>query len=72
MYCFYAHNDSPWLRLGPMRLELKNRDPYVAVIRQLLYPHECNNVTKFLGPTLDFPPGRMGNKATRNDWTMKK
>ena len=55
-----------------MRLELKNRDPYVAVIRQLLYPHECNNVTKFLGPTLDFPPGRMGNKATRNDWTMKK
>ena len=55
-----------------MRLELKNRDPYVAVIRQLLFPHECTNVTKFLGPTLDFPPGRMSGKATRNDWTMKK
>jgi hypothetical protein len=33
LYCFYGHNHSPWLRLGPMRMELKNFDPYIAVIR---------------------------------------
>ncbi len=51
---------------------MKNFNPYIAVIRQLMYPHECESVTKFLGPTLDFPPGRMNTRAKKNDWTMKK
>jgi hypothetical protein len=41
--------------------------------RNLLYEHECDNVTAFLAPRLGFPPGRMSGRAARsNDWTMKK
>lgn len=73
MKCIFAHNGSPWLRLGPMKLEIKSKEPYIAVIRELMYPHECDNITSFLGPYLNFPPGRMGGpRVGKNDWTMKK
>lgn len=71
--CFYADNGSPWLKLGPIKLELQSFVPYVAVIRELLYPHECDGITDYLGPLLGQPPGRMsGGRSPKNDWTMKK
>ena len=71
--CFYADNNSPWLKLGPIKIDLQNFEPYVAVIRELMYPHECDEVTQFLGPYLGPPPGRMsGGTRGGNDWTMKK
>ena len=70
--CFYGDNGSPWLRLGPIKVEVKNKNPYIAVLRELLFEHECDNITQFLGPFLDFPPGHMTTKAKKNDWTMKK
>merc|ERR1712223_297310 len=69
--CFYGHNNSPWLKIGPFKIEENALDPYHVTIHQLLYDHECNNITEFLGPMLDFPPGRMNFKTARNDWTMK-
>merc|ERR1711976_66773 len=69
--CFYGHNASPWLKIGPFKVEENALDPYHVTIHQLLYDHECNNITEFLGPMLDFPPGRMNFKTARNDWTMK-
>ncbi len=73
LHCFYAHNDSPWLKLAPIKVELKSFDPYVAVFRELMLPHECDSITEYLGPLLGPPPGRMSNKgAAKNDWTMKK
>ena len=44
----------------------------MAVLRELLYPHECDNITQFLGPLLGTPPGRMKGGLGKNDWTMKK
>ena len=72
--CFYAHNDSPWLRLGPVKIEMQNFEPYVAVIRELMFSNECDEITEYLGPLLGAPPGRMsgGAKTIKNDWTMKK
>ena len=70
--CFFAHAGSPWLRLGPMKIELQSKQPYVAVIRELMYSHECDEITKFLGPLLGPPPGRMKGGSGKNDWTMKK
>ena len=70
--CFYGSNGSPWLRLAPIKVEVKSREPYVAVLRELMFHHECDNITRFLGPHLDFPPGRMNPKNRVNDWTMKK
>lgn len=71
LFCTYAHNNSPWLRLGPMKVEIQSKEPYIAVLRELMYPHECDNLTRFLGPHLDFPPGRMNPRHQINDWTMK-
>ena len=71
--CAYASPPwSAWLRLAPIKLELRSRDPYLAVFRELMYPHECDNITAFLAPQLGFPPGRMSGRAAKNDWTMKK
>ena len=70
--CFYGHSGSPWLRIGPFKIEENSHDPYHVTIQELLFDHECNNVTEFLGPMLDFPPGRMKRNAAKNDWTMKK
>jgi len=54
-------------------MELKSRSPYIAVLRELMFDHECDNITSFLGPYLGFPPGRMSSKGGgKNDWTMKK
>ena len=55
--CFYGHNSSPWLKLGPFKVEENSQDPYHVTIHELLYDHECDNITQFLGPMLDFPPG---------------
>ena len=70
--CFYGHSNSPWLRLGPIKIEVQNKEPYLAVLRELLYPNECDNITQFLGPLLGTPPGRMKGGLGKNDWTMKK
>lgn len=69
--CFYADNGDYWLKLGPVKTELMNRDPWIVVFRELLFSNECDNVTEFLGPTLNFPPGRMVRSSSTNDWTMK-
>ena len=70
--CFYGHNNSPWLRLGPIKLEVQNKSPYIAVLREILFSHECDNITSFLSPFLGTPPGRMKGGTGKNDWTMKK
>ena len=70
--CFYAHNNSPWLKLGPVKIELQNYQPYVAVIRELMFANECDEITQYLGDYLGAPPGRMSGRAgAKNDWTMK-
>ena len=70
--CFYAHSSSDWLRLGPMKVEINSYDPAHATVKNLMYDHECDEITKYLGPHLDFPPGKINKKAKKNDWTMKK
>ena len=70
--CLYGHGGSDWLRLGPLKVEVRSKVPYVAVLRELMFESECDNITQFLGPHLDFPPGRMSTRQTKNDWTMKK
>ena len=70
--CFYAHNNSPWLRLAPIKVDMQNHEPYVAVLRELMYTHECDGITNYLGSYLGSPPGRMKAKGGgKNDWTMK-
>ena len=69
--CFYSDNNSPWLALGPLKIEMQSHEPYLVVIRELMYPHECDEITQFLGPYLGAPPGRMAGGQGPNDWTMK-
>eukprot|EP00095_Tigriopus_kingsejongensis_P006819 maker-scaffold82_size396747-snap-gene-1.16 protein:Tk06819 transcript:maker-scaffold82_size396747-snap-gene-1.16-mRNA-1 annotation:"hypothetical protein DAPPUDRAFT_308081" len=71
LYCLYAHGDSAWLRLGPIKMEYNSFDPNHVTLRGILFDHECDDITQYLGPKLDFPPGRMNHKSKKNDWTMK-
>ena len=70
--CFYGHSASEWLRLGPMKIQINSHDPAHAVIKDLMSDRECDGMTEFLTPLLNFPPGKMNRKAKSNDWTMKK
>ncbi len=38
--CHFLHYGDPYLRLGPFRLEPRNRAPFVAVFRDLMYDGE--------------------------------
>ena len=60
------------MALGPIKMEIRNKAPYLAVLKEVLYPHECDNITDFLTPWLGAPPGRMNPRAAKNDWTMMK
>ena len=55
-----------------MKIQLNSKDPPHVTIKEFLYERECNETTNYLGPLLDFPPGRMNSKKKKNDWTMKK
>ena len=70
--CFYTHSTSHWLRLGPMKIEINSQDPAHVVIKDLMSDSECDDITEFLTPLLNFPPGKMINNAKSNDWTLKK
>lgn len=69
--CFYGTSDSVWLKIGPFKIEENSHDPYHVIIHDMLYDNECDKITQFLGPMLDFPPGRMNGRKSKNDWTMK-
>merc|ERR1719445_1376247 len=71
LYCRYMHGGSNWLKLGPLKVEINHYDPYHVTIHELMFENECDAVTQYLGPKLDFPPGRMDAKSRKNDWTMK-
>jgi len=53
-------------------MEVNAHDPFHVTLKELLFDGECDDITQFLGPKLDFPPGRMETGARKNDWTMKK
>ena len=42
--CFLRGSSSDWLRLGPMKIEIHSQNPYHAVIKELIYPHECDKI----------------------------
>ena len=70
--CFYSHSYSDWLRLAPFKIEVNSYDPFHAVVKNLMFENECDEIKDYLGPRLNFPPGRMNTKSRKNDWTMKK
>lgn len=49
---FYLHQNNPFLRLGPFRLEDKNKSPYVAVFHQFFHPKETNSFINYASPDL--------------------
>ena len=46
VYCFYKTSNSLWLRLGPMKIEIKSQDMVNVVIKDLLYSKECEQIVK--------------------------
>ena len=53
LICFHASSGSDWLRLGPMKIQSNSHNPYHAVIKELIFRHECDGMRKPLGRKLD-------------------
>ena len=51
--CILTRSSSDWLRLGPMKIEIHSQNPYHSVIKELLYPHECDKLKVPLVRLLD-------------------
>ena len=51
--CFHGSAQSDWLRLGPMKIQVNSRNPFHAVIKELLYHHECDRIQTPLAWMLD-------------------
>ena len=54
MRCHLSNSYSDWLKLGPFRFEVNSYDPFHVTIKQLLFPHECDDIvsnnTHYLRP----------------------
>ena len=48
-----------------MKIEINSYDPAHATINNLLYDQECDVITKFLGPYLNFPSGQMSSGSKK-------
>ena len=42
--CTYFSSSSQWLRLGQMKLQVNSVDPFQAIIKNLLFSHECDEI----------------------------
>lgn len=51
--CYHASASSSWLRLGPMKIQDNSNNPYHAVIKELVYDHECDRIKRPLTVSLD-------------------
>lgn len=69
LFCRYVHNDSPWLRIGPLKGEIQSLQPYLIVIHDILSEDQCNEVINFMGTAIVTPP--LANKSTKK-WTLKQ
>ena len=75
--CFHAYAKSDWLRLGPMKIQVNSYDPYHAVIKQLIFNHECDRIQKPLVRLLEARSvEKYGIPADSTEWidirVMKK
>ena len=67
---FFLHHGTPFLRLGPFKLEEKNRSPYVAVFHRFFHPKETNAFVKYASPDLErsetfVTEGNLGTSLSR-------
>ena len=74
--CFLVASNSNWLRLGPMKVETKSMNPLHSVIKELIYPHECDKMSSPLVHLLDKRRKNYKKPSPTKDWTdirvMKK
>ncbi len=52
LYCRHHHSGSPFLRLGPFKLEERSRIPLVAVVHEFLHPAEMSYLRSFASTRL--------------------
>ena len=42
--CFWLHHTNPYLRLGPFKLELKNKQPEIAYVHDMVSETEMERI----------------------------
>ena len=56
LYCQFLHQNNPYLKLGPMKYEMLNRDPEINLLHDFISDKEIKNVkTSVKGKLLTTP-----------------
>ena len=42
--CFWLHHENPFLKLGPFKLELKNKRPEVSYVHDMVSQKEMDRI----------------------------
>ena len=42
--CFWLHHENPYLKLGPFKLELKNKRPEVSYVHDMVSQKEMDRI----------------------------
>ncbi|KAG9510427.1 Prolyl 4-hydroxylase subunit alpha-1 [Fragariocoptes setiger] len=50
--CYLTHNNNPYLYLQPIKLEVQNIDPYIAIIHNLMTEKETATIREIAAPLL--------------------
>ena len=63
--CYLESSVSDWLQLGPMQVQLNEYDPYHIAVKNLLFPNECDSISRMLESKFQ------GWTGSKNDQPMK-
>jgi len=72
LQCHYLHHHDPYLRLGPFKVEVMNRKPFVAVLHDILYEKEMEAFIEEATPKLvkstTMDKGDSGKRISQQVW----
>ena len=72
--CHFLHQDDPFLRLGPHKMEILNKDPFRIILQDFLSKDEIDYLVRYATPRLFTERGKTGSnmRAVKKSDTSKK
>ena len=65
--CGYLHHFDPYLRLGPFKVEVANRSPYLSILHDLLTEEEIEWMVEYSKPRLSRVRGNYGEIVPKHE-----
>ena len=64
LYCQFLHKNNPYLKLGPMKYEMLNREPEINLLHNFISNEEIRNVKASVKGKLITTPYLLSDKVT--------